>query len=214
MGTAPAVGGCQWPDPDLRERGREYLAPAAAEWNASAPVTRTDELGLDAAGSMLDRNRLLVLRGLVSPSRHYDLRAAAIQGSARRVSATESQRDSWVQYDIEPHSLVWNSLMATPATELVPAALKRPIGQVECWSNLYAAGERIGWHKDRDGGVQLVLCLERALEGGILVVRISGRQIACDLLPGDAVLFYATELPHATTRIIRGRRITAVMRFY
>lgn len=94
--------------------------------------------------------------------------------------------------------------------------------ELKCWTSIYKAGEHINPHKDGSGDVQLLLCLRAAesANGGTLVLEHAGRRSELQLLPGDAVLFKATEVTHHTTPLLPSpsvpdpQRMVAVGRYY
>jgi hypothetical protein len=74
--------------------------------------------------------------------------------------------------------------------------------EVFAWVSLYHAGEFIVPHRDSDGLLQVLACLESPSDvssGGILV--LAGRDVF--LRPGDAVIFAATDVEHYTTPLRR-----------
>ena len=101
-------------------------------------------------------------------------------------------------------------------TELACNLMKTSIGKIRAWTNYYVAGERISWHKDCAGDIQLLLLLAAA-DSPDLSLWLRGRAgpRPFPLTPGDAVLFSATRVEHETAASTETTpRITAVMRFF
>lgn len=101
-------------------------------------------------------------------------------------------------------------------TELACTLMRAPIGRIRAWTNCYAAGERISWHKDCAGDIQLLLLLAAAHSPDMsLWLRGRAGPRPFSLTPGDAVLFSATRVEHETAASIGTvPRISAVMRFF
>ena len=74
--------------------------------------------------------------------------------------------------------------------ELACNLMRAPIGKIRAWANCYAAGERISWHKDCVGDIQLLLLLAAAHSPDMsLWLRGRAGPRPFPLTPGDAVLF-------------------------
>lgn len=70
-----------------------------------------------------------------------------------------------------------------------------------CWASSYRVGEFINSHRDGEGRIQLLICLQAPQDrenGGALIV--DGREIV--LAPGDGMAFQATGLDHHTTPLV------------
>jgi hypothetical protein len=90
----------------------------------------------------------------------------------------------------------------------------------EVWTNRYRPGEHVPSHRDHSGNTQLLLCLQGLPEpekGGEFVIR----DRVVPLGTGDAVLFFASQIPHGTLPIGGTRigpsgfaRVTCVIRLY
>ena len=85
---------------------------------------------------------------------------------------------------------------------LVAKLARREIAPgIKAWMSIYREGEFITPHRDSDGLIQMLVCLESprdASSGGALIL---GAQ-AVILAPGDAVVFKATEVEHYTTPLL------------
>lgn len=92
-----------------------------------------------------------------------------------------------------------------------------------CWTSVYEPGEYISAHRDRAGDMQLLICLRSPLHadcGGILLLKLPTGEQQVFLTPGDALLFEASGIEHATTPLLRTgkdpypKRIVAVGRYF
>ena len=160
--------------------------------------------------------RLLVIRSYLSQDAASALLATAHSELGRRVIASSDDPTEWSEHAIDPSGPLYSALSSAAIRELVASALGRPIAQEQAWLNVYQAGERAGWHRDGQGDLQLVLCLQRPTGGGQLNVELNKKVNLIDLQAGDFVLFDATRIRHATTAVATESppRITAVCRFY
>jgi len=171
---------------------------------------------VDQIARMLCDERLIVLQHFADHCLLPDLKSEALAGRSFRVTATEREDEVWSEHQIEPGGHLWTA-MTSPMTEnLIVCALERPIFIRRGWANVYECGEKNGWHRDGEGDLQLVLCLEQPTSGGIFLASLRGCVAEINLRAGDALLFDATRLSHATTRVkaTNQRRITSVIRFY
>jgi hypothetical protein len=129
----------------------------------------------------------------------------------------------WTEYVIDRRT----SLGAFLTSEYVHCAAEAVAGRelsnkVSIWAQSYQLGERIAWHRDGAGDIQLLLCIQATHPdfGGAFCLRSQRKQFALNLQSGDAILFKACLLPHSTTRICSNSsqfspvRITAVARFF
>lgn len=120
--------------------------------------------------------------------------------------------------DCELGSLLRGDDVFATASRQAKAALKR---DPQIWAQVYCEGERIGWHCDSVGAIQFLLCLDAppAENGGAFLTN-GDESTAVHMEAGDAILFKATEILHATSRLTASsllsnpRRITAVARFF
>jgi hypothetical protein len=108
--------------------------------------------------------------------------------------------------------------MDCPAVkQLALEAVGRTIDHAIAWSNIYFEGESIPWHRDSCGDIQLLLVIREPDRdnGGIWLESKSGPHFI-RLRSGDALLFTANRIPHATkpTQSHDSPRITAAMRFF
>lgn len=127
--------------------------------------------------------------------------------------------ESWTQYDLAQSSSLGPFLMGRRLREIAQEISQQELSaNVVAWAQSYASGERIAWHRDRFGVMQLLICLQSVPNenGGAFCIRANRKQSELFLGAGDAVLFNATRLPHCTTRIAgtgAHLRITAVARY-
>lgn len=97
------------------------------------------------------------------------------------------------------------------------------VQRCQCWTSVYGPGQYINAHRDRAGHTQLVVCLQSPSDvtggGSLLLTHRNGHQRVF-LTPGDAVLFEATTIEHATTALQpteqceNPKRIVAVGRYF
>jgi hypothetical protein len=148
------------------------------------------------------------------------LAGAAMANKTRRVTVGASER-YWTEHDIHHSPSIRAWIAGEMASNLVTTVLdSNGIDDIHCWSHRYEAGEFIPWHKDGSGSTQLLVCLEPAPHGcgGEFLMRDRPEPIRLDA--GDALLFRATEIEHATAPIVatpahpHPRRIVAVSRFF
>lgn len=164
----------------------------------------------------------LFLPSLVAGAELSAFLGDALAGTSRRVTVGNG-KECWTEYKIGEDCTLGAFLRGDTvfalAREAAPVMLKRPPA---VWAQSYQPGERIAWHRDDSGAIQLLLCLEAppAEYGGVFCMRFEKREIHLALKPGDAVLFRASAIPHSTTRLIARApaplppRVTAVARFY
>ena len=146
----------------------------------------------------------------------------ARSGPMRRTRLGNGTRECWTEYGVRAEGLLSEILTGTHARRLIEAAVGSRQWTSQMWVHHYASRERIPWHRDAAGDLQLVLCLlaPPAVNGGLFLLRHNGKTVAVDLRPGDAMLFRATKTLHATTRlrpttgVPNPERIVAVARFY
>jgi hypothetical protein len=156
-----------------------------------------------------------VLRGLVRRDGLPALIEEAIEGPPRRVHVHGGDR-TWEQRFVRTGGALWSTMAQNRVTVLACALMGAPIGNVRAWTNRYAAGERISWHKDGAGDIQLLLLLA-APHSPDMSLRLRGkagpRQFP--LAHGDALLFSASRVEHETLASADATpRISAVMRFF
>jgi hypothetical protein len=142
----------------------------------------------------------------------------------KRVHVGHDYQTRWTEQQFSDPSEALDGLAYTDSfLELVAqVAGLRAIDRdrTEVWINRYRPGEYVPLHCDRAGSTQLLLCLQGLPEpeqGGDLVLRDQ----PVPLRTGDAVLFFARGVPHATTPILSSRvgpsgfaRVTCVIRLY
>ena len=133
-----------------------------------------------------------------------------------------SGREYWTEYAINGRSSLGAFLKSKPVFDLAQSAARKALSRgIKIWAQSYQVGERIDWHRDIEGEIQLLLSVQSPDEnsGGRFCLRAKHTEIALSLRNGDAILFKATVLPHSTTRIVgpistAPQRITAVARFF
>lgn len=98
------------------------------------------------------------------------------------------------------------------------------ITELKCWTSVYREGQSIAPHRDADGTIQILICLEAPpadVNGGQLVLRPGEPgETTLALNPGDAVVFEASAVTHCTTPMVASasepqpRRTVVVGRYY
>ena len=160
--------------------------------------------------------RVFHIPGLANRSELSRLAEEALEGPCSRVTLGNTGL-SWEERPVQPDSELWTTMQQDFVTQLVTQALGTQIRKMMAWTNVYAAGERIPWHKDSCGDIQLLLVVAASdpEAGGLwLESRAGPRRIP--LPPGDAILFTAARIRHQTsaTVALKEPRITAAMRFF
>lgn len=158
---------------------------------------------------------------MVSPVRLSRFRDDVLSAPSKRVTVGSSN-EFWTEYAVRSRSALGAFLKARSVFDLAQAAARQALSrQITIWAQSYQAGERIAWHRDSAGEIQLLLCIQSPGEnaGGEFRLRANETEIALRLEDGDALLFKASALPHSTTRIIGAatgapQRITAAARFF
>lgn len=116
-------------------------------------------------------------------------------------------------------NLLWTSALQITREKYAPEA---HLDRVETWISAYRPGEYIDSHRDREGSVQLLVCLDNSAErGGETVLSCLDATTRTFLLqPGDALVFRAREVYHWTTPVRsrtateRALRTVAVGRYF
>jgi hypothetical protein len=145
-------------------------------------------------------NLVVVLPGFVPPDYAAMLLDATKEAPRRRVTC--GAEVSWDEQQFGS-SHVAHRLFARPAFIAFVRKLSglQHIDLKYCWTSCYSVGEFINSHRDGDGRIQLLVCLQaprNRANGGLLTV--DGREIL--LAPGDGVAFQATALDHCTTPLV------------
>lgn len=92
-----------------------------------------------------------------------------------------------------------------------------------CWTLVYGPGEYINAHRDRAGQSQLLICLRSPSDakcGGSLLLNAPTGSQQVFLTQGDAILFEASGVEHATTPLLSSeqdpypQRVIAVGRYF
>jgi hypothetical protein len=165
-------------------------------------------------------NLWTLISGFIDAGAAADLAEAAVSSKTRRVTVGASER-YWTEHDIHQALPIRAWIAGETASNLVTTVLDAAgIEDIHCWSHRYEVGEFIPWHKDGSGSTQLLICLRAAPPGcgGEFLMRNRPEPIRLDA--GDALLFRATEIEHATAPIVattahpHPRRIVAVSRFF
>jgi hypothetical protein len=129
----------------------------------------------------------------------------------------------WDEYPVREDSMLGRTLAGGVVIDMINCLWGRRVEYgTRMWGQIYTAGQRIPWHTDGQGDIQLVLCLEAAPAGcgGSLLLREDGAAAELNLQSGDGLLFKATNVPHSTTPIVsmpaheNPRRVVAVARFF
>jgi hypothetical protein len=163
-----------------------------------------------------------LIRNLVDARSSSACLAEVFSVPARRVTVGGGT-EWWSEYPVSEAGPLGQLLRSPSIFDLLQYVIGAELSeQVTTWAQSYQVGERIPWHCDKEGEIQLLLCLQPTdLEcGGQFCIRENGLQTSVDLSGGDAVLFKATALPHCTTRIVEtGRtnprmRVSAAARFF
>jgi hypothetical protein len=143
-----------------------------------------------------------------------------LSAPSRRVTVG-SRSEWWSEHQIDKSSSLGEYLRGPSVFAVAQYATDIKLStNVSIWAQSYNLGERIAWHRDGTGEVQLLICLQSTDQGcgGRFCIRWNGKKEVIDLLDGDAILFRATALPHCTTRVLSPERtrprITAVARFF
>jgi len=171
---------------------------------------------------VLDGHCLYVISSFIDEGSRQALCEEALQGPSRRTCLGGQACEWWTEYGVRPEGRLSQALTGTYAYSLLKAADGLNRWQPQMWVHHYANGERIPWHRDAAGDLQLVLCLlaPPAVNGGLFLLRPGSRTVSVDLRPGDAVIFKATKILHSTTRLRptaelpKPERMVAVARFY
>jgi hypothetical protein len=167
------------------------------------------------------KNRWVLLPGFLPRSWIPVMARDVLVAPSRRVSVGASE-ERWTEHSINEGCLLGAFLGSRSIIELAQSALAKAVHAIpEIWAQSYVTGERIDWHCDAKGEIQLLLCLEApAQSGGEFCMRIDGDEVRIALRPADALLFSANAIPHSTTRLIATagcpspRRITAAARMF
>lgn len=159
-----------------------------------------------------------VIARLLDPNAATEWESAYRSLPGRRVRVGTASGVRWLEQAVADVSHALNGLAVDDAfvgvVKTVAGLRSIDHSRTKVWINRYSAGEYVPEHRDSEGSTQLVLCLQappRAGQAGQLL--IGGE--AVPLSTGDAVLFHARRLLHATTPFSSGGcRVTCVIRFY
>jgi hypothetical protein len=150
---------------------------------------------------ILTERKWLHVEQFIAPACAAAMVGELLRGCRRRVTVGAGD-ECWTEYSVAAESRLGRILAGPAAMRLVAAALGPGDAYgAHLWGQTYEVGERIALHTDADGDVQLLLCLEQppAACGGYLILRPNTAEVRLRLDPGDAVMFRATDIPHATT---------------
>lgn len=145
-----------------------------------------------------------------------------MRGQPSRVTVGHGT-ESWIERTVEPDSRLYQAMTAPDLMELIWRAVGRNFSwRAQIWSSVYEVGERIAWHKDASGDIQVLFCLEPAPDGcgGLFCIKGSSSTIELNLGAGDIVVFNATGIEHCTTLLVattqfsHPRRVVSVARFF
>jgi hypothetical protein len=168
---------------------------------------------IDLSGSF--EGTVCVLRELANQRSLAALIEDALDPSPIRVTVDGSGL-SWEERAIRVECALWSTMAQSCVTQLVTQLMGAPISRMMAWSNCYATGEWIPWHKDACGDIQMLLVLSEAStnSGGLWLESRSGPR-RMPLWPGDGLLFEAARITHETSATDSPTpRITAAMRFF
>ena len=128
---------------------------------------------------------------------------------------------TWSEQNFEPSHAAHMLFRESGILQFVKtvSSTKSEPTKIQCWSSIYETGEYIDSHRDKQGIIQLLICLQAPSDpshGGELVV--GKRRVF--LAAGDAIAFEATRLEHYTTPIVataeepNPRRVVLVGRYF
>jgi hypothetical protein len=163
----------------------------------------------------------VLLPKMVSRLKVSRFRDDVLSAPKKRVTVGSSD-EYWTQHAINSKSSLGAFLESRLVFNLAQLAAGQALSRrVTIWAQSYQIGERIAWHRDITGEIQLLLCIQSPEEnaGGQFCLRANEAEITLSLKDGDALLFKATALDHSTTRIVGAMthaplRITAAARFF
>jgi hypothetical protein len=112
------------------------------------------------------RRRPLLLEEFIPRSALAELTAEVLSAPFRRVTATRQGHDNWNEHSMGDEGLLWRFMNCPAMDRLIESLLQSPVTTRVGWANVYGPDERIGWHRDTDGDLQLLLCLEKSASGG------------------------------------------------
>jgi hypothetical protein len=140
--------------------------------------------------------------------------------NAMRSKVQAAQSDDLVKGDESTHS--WREI-AINASELpnqlildqnVESTISSSPHRSVHWLNIYNVDEYIGGHVDAGGEVQLMLPIELPDAGLGGEIWVGSPRKILPVSIGDALLFAAHQIPHGTTKILAGRRISLNVRMW
>jgi len=136
----------------------------------------------------------------------------------RRSTVTiDAKSSTWAEAAISPRTMLWSEFTKKTVIRAVIASIG-PIDCIWAWANFYEETETIPWHLDAAGDPQLVVLLSaNEFRARGLLLRSKVGPLFHTMSPGDAILFDATRVWHATAPSKCGcaiPRITANIRFF
>jgi alkylated DNA repair dioxygenase AlkB len=172
-----------------------------------------------------ERERYVLLPGLLPEPTAERLALATVDLPSRRVTVASPEYTQWDELDVKPRPELTHVFLSEPVVGIVLDAIGRTSvadNEVLCWANRYRAGERIAPHRDGSGTVQCLVCLKAPIEsrGGVLHLDTTAGARACPLAPGDAVVWEATTIEHWITPLVatvddpEPERVVLVGRYY
>lgn len=171
----------------------------------------------------LAERRHVVLRELI-PRRTLQVLKLSTEGLAARRVICGIPNVSWGEQTLLPGHPLHRLFVRADLTRTIAESigLASFAASVQCWTSCYALGEYINEHTDVTGAIQLLLCLEAPPPecGGSLRFGPGGAEGRVNLQPGDALLFVATQIVHATEPLVASpavpepRRTVAVARYF
>lgn len=172
-----------------------------------------------------NNDKYVLIPRFLAPSTAGDLARVVTSWPSRRVTCG-IENVSWSEQTIPKDSELYYQLHSSRVHRILGSLLNLSepdaTTRSSCWTCCYRSNEYINQHRDGDGTIQLLVCLENCAKenGGTLKFRVGAAERSHHLFPGDAVFFKATELVHWTTPLLASeqvphpRRVVAVARFY
>jgi hypothetical protein len=160
-------------------------------------VSVESEKRSDAAKGF-QRQRYAVVRNFVEPNGANHILEASRGLPERRVHCGVDNI-GWTERIPSPGHETWQFFELPGVVHAFEAISGiRSLGGVHCWLAMYRAAEYINPHRDSEGLLQAIVCLEAPrseANGGILFLEKS----PVFLTPGDALVFEATTVEHHTS---------------
>ncbi len=183
-----------------------------------------DPQQLSALATEYSRQGYAVIRRFVEPARAAIWEAKYRSLSEKKVHVGRDYHVVWSEQTFPDPSLALDGLAHTDwFTTLVCSITGMEsidCSRTQAWINRYRPGDHVPVHCDQTGDTQFLLCLQSLIEpetGGDLLIC----EQLVPLRTGDAVLFFARGIPHATVPIRSTKvsasgfsRVTCVIRLF